>query len=450
MAEGLRQVTAARGANLTLMSFTRRPHQTALRRIAAMFVTAALALAAMLGALSGLSPVGHPRAAAAATRATGTTAKPKLVTITIPARHGHVDSKWLHYAGPPRAQVMLPAGYDPSRRYPLLVALHGLNCDYYWFTATGLVKQFEHLNAIVVMPEGGSGWYTDWWNGGQRGNPSWETYFLDDVLPTITSRYPILPQRRYHALMGISMGGLGAVYLAGRLPGFFGSVSTLSGFVDLRYFSPIAEPAMGLLAFAPLKGDDDPLPVDGPPGSPYFEGHSPAQLVENLAHTRIFQSTGYGATSLPGLRDMLNGGSREGGAGAYAESLVIYPMNQSYHRALEQAGLHSTYREQLGGHDIPTFAEEIRAMLAWGPFAPVTSQPTSWHNDTIATHGQLWDLTYRFDRPPARVARFERSGSTLTISDAGSAVTIRTARGCTVHARTPVTITALDTRCAAS
>ncbi len=30
------------------------------------------------------------------------------------------------------------------------------------------------------------------------------------------------------------MGGLGAAYLGGRLPGFFGSIGVLSGFVDLQ------------------------------------------------------------------------------------------------------------------------------------------------------------------------------------------------------------------------
>ena len=50
-------------------------------------------------------------------------AKPRLVTITIPAVHAEIDPKWLGYPGPPRANVLLPAGYDPHRRYPLIVAL---------------------------------------------------------------------------------------------------------------------------------------------------------------------------------------------------------------------------------------------------------------------------------------------------------------------------------------
>jgi len=32
------------------------------------------------------------------------------------------------------------------------------------------------------MPEADRGFYTDWFNGGRRGDPSWETYFLDTFI----------------------------------------------------------------------------------------------------------------------------------------------------------------------------------------------------------------------------------------------------------------------------
>src|SRR5579862_774178 len=186
-----------------------------------------------------------------------------LVSITIPAASGEVDSKWLSYPGPPQANVLLPAAYNPQERYPLVVFLNGLGGDYNSYAEYGLTKPFEDLGAIVVMPEGGSGWYTDWWNDGERGGPSWESYELEAVIPTILARYPILPERRYHALVGISMGGLGAAYLGGELPGFFGSVASLSGFVDPQFLGPVIQPAMALESHASTKGDDDPDPVYG-------------------------------------------------------------------------------------------------------------------------------------------------------------------------------------------
>ncbi|HWW53679.1 MAG TPA: alpha/beta hydrolase-fold protein, partial [Acidimicrobiales bacterium] len=201
----------------------------------------------------------------------------RLVTITIPARPGQIPAKWLSYPGPPRANVLLPAGYDPDRRYPLLVLLNGLSNNYASYAADGIVAMLETygLDAIVVMPEGASGWYADWWNGRGPGTPAWETYELDTVLPTVLARYPVLPQRRYHALAGFSMGGLGATYLGGRLPGFFGSVATLSGFVDTQYFAPVTAPGMGLVSLAPLEGDYNVYPVYGAPYGSYSDGHNP-------------------------------------------------------------------------------------------------------------------------------------------------------------------------------
>lgn len=363
---------------------------------------------------------------------------PRLVTITIPAPAGEIPPKWLSYPGPPRANVLLPSGYDPHERYPLLVLLNGLNTNYAWFAQWGLTKAFARLNAIVVMPEGGSGWYTDWWNDGERGSPSWESYELDTVLPSILARYPILPQRRYHALAGVSMGGLGAVYLGGRLPGFFGSVASLSGFVDPGFFAPVTDPAMGLTSLAPLKGDAHLDPVEGPPDGFYFKGHDPTLLTTNLKQTRVFESTGTGAPS-PEAAFNEPGSSEEG--------LVIYPMNQLYSRALVAAGVAVTYQVHPGGHDIPDFKSEIEAMLAWGLFNPATTAPASWANDTVATGGQVWNINYRFATPPSQVVRFQQFGGALSISAAGSDVAITTSGGCTIHTRTPATIQVTARRC---
>jgi S-formylglutathione hydrolase FrmB len=179
--------------------------------------------------------------------ASGTTSRTspaRLVTITIPSATGQIAPKWLSYSGPPRANVLLPAGYNRHGHYPLVVFLNGLDFNYASYAKYGLTRPLDRLGAIVVMPEGGNGWFTDWWNDGARGGPSWESYELEAVIPTILARYPVLPQRRYHALIGISMGGLGATYLGGRLPGFFGSVATLSGFVDTQYDATLVQPAM--------------------------------------------------------------------------------------------------------------------------------------------------------------------------------------------------------------
>jgi S-formylglutathione hydrolase FrmB len=366
----------------------------------------------------------------------------RVVTIKIPAPDGQIASTWLNfvgysdqktlsYPGPPRADVLLPAGYNPHQRYPLVVFLAGLGTNYASWAETGLYKPFDRQGAIVVTPEGGNGWYADWWNNGERANPSWESYYLETVIPTILARYPILPERRYHALVGISMGGLGATYLGGRLPGFFGSVASLSGFVDPQWQAAVVQPAMATFSFAAQHGDNDPDPIYGPPEGFYADGHNPTLLVKNLEDTRVFVSTGTGVPSKadpnPPQADI-------------TDEHIIYPMSQLYHQAEVAAGMHVTYQVHPGAHDVPDFLGEVRAMLKWGLFKQVVTDPASWTNMTVASSGQLWDFNYRFTNPPTQVVQFKQAGTTLSISAAGSALTITTANGCAIHTPTPATV----------
>ncbi len=359
-----------------------------------------------------------------------------LKTVLIPDRAGEIPSKWLsYYHGTPRANVLLPAGYSPRRRYPLLMLLSGLNGNYDSYVHSGDTVVFKGFKGIVVMPEGSDGWYTDWWNNGERGNPAWESYELNEVIPYVLRHYPILPGRRWHAIAGISMGGLGATYLGGRLPGFFGSVATLSGFDDIQYAGLTA--VMGPTASAVQHGDNDPDPVVGPSNGFYAVGHNPADLAVNLARTRVFQSTGTGnpASYEPG---QLPPATLAGDLASEKE--IIYPMNKLFRAALVAAHVNATYQVQPGGHDDPHFRHELKAMLRWGLYKSVGDEPTSWTNRTVATRGQLWGIGYRFARPPRQLVRFQRRGRSLSVTSAGSAVSVTFPGGCTVRRNTPAVI----------
>jgi hypothetical protein len=78
----------------------------------------------------------------------------------------------------------------------------------------------------------------------------------------------------------------------------------------------------------------------------------------------------------------------------------------------------------------------------------VVERATDWVNDTVATHGQLWDIAYRFDRPPNQVVQFRRSGASPAISAAGSDVTIAVRGGCLLHLATPADMRIQSKTCA--
>ncbi len=123
--------------------------------------------------------------------------------------------------------------------------------------------------------------------------------------------------------------------------------------------------------------------------------------------------------------------------GQSEELAIIRPMSDSYAAALRAAGVDVTYDSHPGNHDWNNFRDEFQAAVAWGLFKPVVERPSEWVNDTVATHGKLWDVGYRFDAPPDRVVRFHRSGDRLAIGAAGSPVTITTDGGCVLHVATP-------------
>ena len=152
----------------------------------------------------------------------------------------------------------------------------------------------------------------------------------------------------------------------------------------------------------------------------------------------MFESTG---TGIPSKADP------DPGQFAIAEEKIIYPMSESYNAALAAAGIDVTYQVHPGGHDIPDFLNEIKAMLRWGLFKPVVTEPKSWDNQTVATRGQLWAFNYRFANPPTQIVTFRQSGTMLSISAAGSAVTITTGTGCAIHTSTPATIHVLIHNC---
>lgn len=111
------------------------------------------------------------------------------------------------YAGPPRAKVLLPDGYDPSKKYPLLVLLAGASSNYrtWSYDELGRITTTAAGFGIIVMPGGRNGLYTDWWRGG----PQWESYYVDVVIPEIMKRFPDSARTPMACDRGCVDGGLG-------------------------------------------------------------------------------------------------------------------------------------------------------------------------------------------------------------------------------------------------
>jgi len=355
-------------------------------------------------------------------------AEQQLVTVSAPS--ANVDASRVSFNGGDhprelRSNVLLPDGYDEARDYPVLYLLHGVGDAYdAWAKPTrgDIVNTARGFEGIVIMPEAARGFYTNWWNGGGRGDPGWERYYLDELIPLMEQRFSIRPGRRWHGIAGLSMGGLGSTFLATQLPGYFGSSATFSGFVSHQ--RPEVAPALSLVGGVSYED------IFGPQDAFYATGHNPTRLTDNLRSTRLYVTVGDG-TPQPGVASepaaIVGGGALEAGLRPQSEDLVA---------AAGASGVDTTYRPKQGVHDWPYWRQHLRDAIEWGFFAPVVESPREWTYRTVAQTGDMWSLTFRFSAPPEEVETFTRAGDRITGAGAGT-VSIRTRAGCVLTATLP-------------
>lgn len=362
----------------------------------------------LLGALAaaGLTLLTVPSAQAAA----------RYEEFDLPSAQGNIDLSVakLNRVTSLMATVRLPDGYDdqPDRRWPVLYLLPGIgdNSRAWAFAGTGNLEALVgDLPAIVVMPEGGRGFFVDGWRGGARTGTNWMSYTLNEVLPTIESRYRIAPGRQNHAIGGLSMGGYGALNLAGQLPGYFGSVISMSGLVDPQ--------TLDTYTLLPQSIGTSYENVWGPLYGPYANSLNPTKTIQNLAGSRLYLSTGNGVpdATIPFKYEAWT-------TGVALESLTL-AQNSRYDGLLTLAGVQHVMKYRGGIHDWPYWRREFPAALAWNPFAapPVTSSDaTSWSYRTMQPAGNAWGIGYRFASLPSAPLSLARSGQRLAASGTGT------------------------------
>ncbi|MBT3279233.1 MAG: esterase family protein [Phycisphaerales bacterium] len=113
--------------------------------------------------------------------------------------------------------------------FPVLYLLHGLSDNHTaWSRYTTLEMQLAEMPMIVVMPDGGRGWYLD---DPRPGGLAWEQYMIEDVVCFVDTTFRTIRSREGRAIAGLSMGGHGALGLAMKHPEIYSMASTHSGAV---------------------------------------------------------------------------------------------------------------------------------------------------------------------------------------------------------------------------
>lgn len=119
-----------------------------------------------------------------------------------------------------RALIYTPPGYSPKVKYPVLYLLHGIGGDEKeWFREGNPQNILDNLYAdkkiqpmIVVLPNGratkddrASGNIYD--GAKVQGFANFEQDLLNDLIPSVEKKYPVIKDREHRAIAGLSMGG---------------------------------------------------------------------------------------------------------------------------------------------------------------------------------------------------------------------------------------------------
>jgi len=129
-------------------------------------------------------------------------------------------------------------GVKAKGRYPLLVMLHGLGGDPYGFFELGdmgnrlekAVRSGKLPPCVAVIPEGRNGYWSNWVDG----NNPYADLVTAHIVPAARSVLPVTRKASSTVIMGLSMGGFGALSIGLRHPRTFGIIVALSP-TDMEY-----------------------------------------------------------------------------------------------------------------------------------------------------------------------------------------------------------------------
>lgn len=133
-------------------------------------------------------------------------------------------------------RVILPNKIAAQQKLPVVYLLHGRGENYKSWSNYSDVAKFAGLGLILVMPEGKASYYT---NAAGRPEDRYEDYIINDLISEVESKFPAASERGKRAIVGISMGGYGAIKLALRDPQLFAFAGAMSPAIDVpsRHFS---------------------------------------------------------------------------------------------------------------------------------------------------------------------------------------------------------------------
>lgn len=115
-------------------------------------------------------------------------------------------------------------------KLPVVYWLHGSGGGFRDWSNYSEVPGFAESGLLLVMPEGESSYYT---NAVDPPQDRFEDYVTHDLISDVETRFPVVTGPAGRAVIGVSMGGFGAVKIASRHPDLFVFAGGISSAIDV-------------------------------------------------------------------------------------------------------------------------------------------------------------------------------------------------------------------------
>ncbi|MFA6682639.1 MAG: alpha/beta hydrolase-fold protein [Acholeplasmataceae bacterium] len=134
--------------------------------------------------------------------------------------------------------IYKPNEIDKKAPLHLMILLHGYMGNYTnWLRYTRLEKYLEGKNIVVVMPSGENSWYL---NG--LFNDPYENFLNRELHKIIKETLNLVFKRENTSIVGLSMGGYGAIRSLLKYSHLYSKGASLSGVLDLgKHYQRIRE-----------------------------------------------------------------------------------------------------------------------------------------------------------------------------------------------------------------
>ena len=162
-----------------------------------------------------------------------------LLLLAAEAQAARVDTLAVPSAAMGRAVQVVVAVPEGEGPFPTVYLLHGHGGDAKnWARRLdplgGLGAYADRFGVVLVCPDGTpDAWYFD---SPRDPTVRMETFVATELPAYVEAHLPVVADRAWRAITGLSMGGHGALYLALRHPERYAAAASMSGGVDLAAF----------------------------------------------------------------------------------------------------------------------------------------------------------------------------------------------------------------------